>query len=199
MMRIVLASQSPRRKKLLQQIGLAFEIYPSNAEEISAHTDPELLVEDLAALKAEDVASRFSESLVIGSDTIVVHNGEVLGKPKNETEAAAFLQQLSGTDHFVYTGVAFVKTDKKGTIQAKHTFNEQTKVTFSTLGEHEINAYIKNGNPLDKAGAYGIQDDVGALFVEKIVGDYYNIVGFPLNRFYREIKSFIPEFDIMTS
>ena len=199
MMRIVLASQSPRRKKLLQQIGLAFEIHPSNVEEISSQTDPRMLVEDLAALKATDVASKFSNSFIIGSDTIVVHDGEVLGKPEDEKEAMAILSKLSGTDHFVYTGVAFVKTDKNGTIQAKHTFNEQTKVTFSTLGEQEIAAYVRTGNPLDKAGAYGIQDDLGALFVEKIDGDYYNVVGFPINRFYREMKSFFPEFDIMTS
>ncbi|WP_428236254.1 Maf family protein [Gracilimonas sp.] len=199
MTRIVLASQSPRRKKLLQQIGLAFEISPSDVEEISSHTEPGPMVEDLAALKATDVASKFSDSFIIGSDTIVVHNGEVLGKPADADEAFSFLSRLSGTHHFVYTGVAFVKTDKNGTILAKHTFYEQTKVTFSTLGEQEIKAYIKSGNPMDKAGSYGIQDDLGALFVEKIDGDYYNVVGFPLNRFYREIKSFFPEFDIMSS
>ncbi|MGN8226023.1 Maf family protein [Gracilimonas sp. BCB1] len=198
MMRIVLASQSPRRKKLLQQIGLAFEVSPSEVEEISSLAEPGPMVEDLAKLKATDVATNFSDSFIIGSDTIVVHNEEVLGKPGNEDEAFAFLKRLSGTHHFVYTGVAFVKTDKNGTIQGKHTFYEQTKVTFSTLGDQDIKAYIKSGNPMDKAGAYGIQDDLGALFVEKIEGDYYNVVGFPLNRFYREMRSFFPEFDIMS-
>jgi septum formation protein len=199
MMRIVLASKSPRRKKLLQQIGLAFEISPSDVEEISSHTEPGPMVEGLAALKAADVASKFTNSFIIGSDTIVVHNQQVLNKPENEDEAFAFLSRLSGTHHFVYTGVAFVKTDKNGAIQATHSFYEQTKVTFSALGEQEIKAYIKSGNPMDKAGAYGIQDDLGALFVEKIDGDYYNVVGFPLNRFYREMKFFFPKFDIMSS
>ena len=197
MCRIILASQSPRRKKLLEQIGLTFEVFPSNIEEVSDEEEPSLLVEDLALQKANDVAASFPDSLIIGSDTIVVLNGEIIGKPENDKQAAEYLTWLSETTHKVYSGVAFVKTDKNGEIIARKTFNEQTKVTFSTLGEQEIQAYIKSGNPLDKAGAYGIQDDLGVLFVEKIEGDYYNVVGFPLNRFYREIKTFMPELNIM--
>lgn len=199
MPRIILASQSPRRKKLLEQIGLSFEVFPSDAEEHSEYEDPEHIVEDLALLKACDVASKLPESLIIGADTIVVYHGHILGKPQDEDEAFAFLQKLSGSEHSVYTGVAIVKTDKNGGIESKFAFHEQTKVTFSVLDEQDMNAYIKTGHPLDKAGAYGIQDDLGALFVEKIEGDYYNVVGFPLNRFYREMKSFIPELVILTA
>lgn len=199
MPRIILASQSPRRKRLLEQIGLSFEIYPSDAEECSPHNKPTLLVEDLALLKAKDVSSQFTDSLIIGADTIVVHDAHIMGKPKNEKQAFQILQTLSASEHSVYTGVAFVKTDKNGEITSKYTFHEQTKVTFSLLDEQDIRAYIKSGNPFDKAGAYGIQDDLGALFVEKIEGDYHNVVGFPLNRFYREIKSFMPELVILTA
>ncbi|MEX2477977.1 MAG: Maf family protein [Gracilimonas sp.] len=197
MTKIVLASQSPRRKKLLEQIGITFEVHPSDAEEISPHTDPALLVEDLALLKAGDVAGNHPESLVIGADTIVVHQDKVIGKPVDEKEAFEFLSTLSNSTHVVFTGVAFVKSDKNGHITEKHTFHEQTKVTFSTLAKDDIHAYINTGNPLDKAGAYGIQDDLGALFVEKINGDYYNVVGFPLNRFYRELKLFMPEVNLI--
>ncbi|MAL17580.1 MAG: septum formation inhibitor Maf [Balneola sp.] len=197
MPRIILASQSPRRKRLLEQIGLDFEVHPSNVDEVSSEQEPSLLVEDLALQKANDVAHSFPDSLIIGSDTLVVLNNEVIGKPRDEDEAAEFLLNLSDTTHLVLTGVAFVKTNKNGQIEGSKTFHEQTKVTFSTLAEEEIRAYAKSGNPLDKAGAYGIQDDLGALFVEKIEGDYYNVVGFPLNRFYREMKTFMPELNIM--
>ncbi|MEX0844955.1 MAG: Maf family protein [Balneolaceae bacterium] len=199
MTRIILASRSPRRKKLLKQLGINFEVYPSQVEENSNRKNPELLVEELALLKARDVAKQFPDSLIIGSDTIVVHQNKIIGKPENEDQAFELLGKLSNSDHFVYTGVALVKTDKNNSIEAERTFHEQTKVTFSALSEKDIAAYIKSGNPMDKAGAYGIQDDLGALFVEKIEGDYYNVVGFPLNRFYRELKNFMPDFKLITS
>lgn len=198
MSRIILASQSPRRKKLLQQIGLSFEVHPSSAEEIIQHTDPKEIVKDLALLKADDVAHHFEDSLVIGADTIVVFGDKIIGKPSNPEEAKTFLQQLSTHTHSVFTGVALVKTDKNGSIERTLTFHEQTKVTFSALDTADVAAYIQTGNPMDKAGAYGIQDDLGALFVEKIEGDYYNVVGFPLNRFYRELKSFYPDLNIFS-
>lgn len=197
MSRIVLASQSPRRKKLLQQIGLAFEIYPSDAEEIINLEDPGEIVEDLALMKAADVAGKFSESLVIGADTIVVHQDKILGKPATPQEAFSMLQNLSNSTHSVFTGVSLVKTDKNQQITHSLTFHEQTKVTFSALEKADIEAYIATGNPMDKAGAYGIQDDLGALFVEKIEGDYYNVVGFPLNRFHRELKLLLPDLKII--
>lgn len=193
MTRIILASKSPRRKKLLEQIGLAFEVYPSDISENSTEKQPEFLVQELALQKARDISENCPDSLIVGADTIVVYNNQIFGKPENEIEATEFLLHLSDSDHIVLTGVAFVKTDKNGGIEAEHVFFEQTKVTFSALGKGEIDAYIQKGNPLDKAGAYGIQDDMGVLFVEKIDGDYYNVVGFPLNRFYRELKMFSPE------
>lgn len=194
---IILASQSPRRKKLLEQIGLSFEVFPSNAEEISSQSDPALLVEELALLKAEDISTKHPDCFIIGSDTVVVHQDQIIGKPKDKKEAFEILSSLSNSSHSVFTGVAFVKSDKSGRILNKITFHEQTKVTFSALEEADIKAYIETGNPMDKAGAYGIQDDLGALFVEGIEGDYYNVVGFPLNRFYRELKSFIPEMTLI--
>lgn len=197
MNRVVLASQSPRRKKLLDQIGLSFEVFPSNAEEISSQSDPALLVEELALLKAKDVSSRHPDSFIIGADTVVVHQDKIIGKPKDKNEAFEILSSLSDSTHSVFTGVAFVKSDKNGHILSTSTFYEQTKVTFSALDEMDIHAYIETGNPMDKAGAYGIQDDLGALFVEGIEGDYYNVVGFPLNRFYRELKLFMPEMTLM--
>lgn len=199
MPQIILASQSPRRKNLLEQIGLQFEVFPSHAEEHSDESEPSLMVEDLALMKAKDVSSNFNDSLIIGADTIVVLNDQIIGKPANDSEAAAFLNLLSQATHTVYTGVALVRTDSKGQINKQLTFFEQTNVTFSALDDSDINSYIKSGNPLDKAGAYGIQDDLGALFVERIEGDYYNVVGFPLNRFYRELKSFLPELSLLTT
>lgn len=192
-MQVILASQSPRRKKLLEQIGLKFMISPSGISEDSDLTDPVALVEELALKKAKDVAKHHSLSLIIGSDTVVVHRGKILGKPTDEEDAIQMLTDLSGKTHSVYTGVAFVKTDGNGHTSDTLSFYEQTKVTFSALDESDILAYVKKGSPMDKAGAYGIQDDHGALFVEKIEGDYYNVVGFPLNRFYRELKKFSPE------
>ena len=192
MLKIVLASKSPRRKKLLQQLGLAFEIIPSTTEEVFTSSVPEEIVTSLALQKAEDVASEVSNALIIGSDTIVVQNNKILGKPGNAAEAQQMLSMLSGSMHTVYTGVSFVITDSEKSIINSYSFYEETKVWFSTLSDSEIDAYIASGSPMDKAGAYGIQDDWGAVFVEKIDGDYYNVVGFPLNRFYRELKNFEP-------
>ncbi len=193
MTRIILASQSPRRKKLLEQLGLGFEIFPSSVPEHFEDESPVKTVEELALRKARDVAPSCPGSLIIGADTIVVHKGEILGKPENEEHAFELLSRLNGTWHEVYTGVALVKSDKNGGIEAEKSFHQQTKVQFSTLLEEEIQSYIKSGSPMDKAGAYGIQDDWGALFVERIEGDFYNVVGFPLNKFYRELKYFQPE------
>lgn len=193
MARIILASQSPRRKRLLEQVGLTFEVFPSNVDETSEQQNPFVLVEELALSKAENVAANFQESIIIGADTIVVFQEQILGKPTDAEEASAMLNLLSGATHEVCTGVAIVKTDKNKQITRKHSFFEQTKVTFSTLNSHDIEYYIKKGSSFDKAGAYGIQDDLGALFVESISGDYYNVVGFPLNRFYRELQNIAPE------
>ena len=193
MLKIVLASRSPRRRKLLSQIGLEFEVHPSTNEEIISSDNPIEVVLDLAEQKAEEVAIKFSNSLTIGADTIVVFNNKILGKPADQKEAFTMLKLLSNQEHLVYTGVSVFKTNDQSEIVFSKSFYEETKVTFSPLSDEEIDAYIATGSPLDKAGAYGIQDDWGSVFVKKINGDFYNVVGFPLNRFYRELKTLAPE------
>lgn len=192
--KIILASASSRRKKLLEQIGITFEVQASNIEEKTTKKLPEEIVEDLALKKALDTANGKKNAVIIGADTIVYFNHKILGKPFGRQHAEEMLQKLSGQTHNVYTGVALVKNDYSGNIVKKHTFSVQTKVTFDTLDTKEIEQYIDSGSPMDKAGAYGIQDDWGAVFVKKINGDYYNVVGLPLNRFYKEIKTFEPSF-----
>ncbi len=192
MLKIVLASQSPRRKKLLSQLGFIFEIIPSKIEEIITSNVPVDIVNELSLQKAMDVATSVSNALVIGADTIVVLNGSILGKPKSEEEAVSILSMLSAKVHSVFTGVSFVITNSDKKISSTHSFFEETKVKFSSLSESEIQSYVASGSPMDKAGAYGIQDDWGSLFVERIEGDYYNVVGFPLNRFYQELKKIEP-------
>lgn len=174
MKKLILASASPRRKTLLKQIGLDFTVIPSTVEETMEETDPEKLVAALALLKAKDVA-RSVEGLVIGADTIVVDGKTVLGKPRSKAEAIAMLQRLSGRQHQVMTGVAVVDTET----------GEQwvdvaiTQVCFRELTQEEIEWYVNSGEPMDKAGAYAIQEK-GAIFVQGIEGDYFNIVGLPL-------------------
>lgn len=192
-MRIILASQSPRRKTLLQQFGIEFEIMPSLVDESSSETDPVKLVEDLAFKKANDIASRNSDSLIIGADTIVVHNSTILGKPNSETEASNMLSELSGKQHQVHTGVVLIQTDHNSNVLKSVLFSEITHVFFSQLDQIEIDDYIATGNPMDKAGSYGIQDDWGATFVKRIEGDFYTVVGLPINRLYYELKKHFPE------
>lgn len=193
MLKLVLASQSPRRKKLLTQLGFIFEIVPSNSEEIITSDIPSNIVKDLSMQKAEEVAKSMPDSLVIGADTIVIHEGEILGKPKNQKDAFDTLTKLSGSTHEVFTGISLVITNTMNEIIKSHSFYEETKVSFSPLTPIEIESYIETQSPMDKAGAYGIQDDWGSVFVERIEGDFYNVVGFPINRFYRELKDFHPK------
>lgn len=184
---IILASQSPRRAHLLRQIGLDFTIQPSSVEEIiEAHASFENNVKRLSLLKAEEIARTNEEGIVIGSDTIVVVDDAVLGKPTSPDDAKEMLRKLSGRSHSVYTGFAFVdaKTKKNYIAFAK------TVVWFREITTEEIDRYVASGSPMDKAGAYGIQDDFGAVFVEKIEGDYYTVVGFPLSKFYLAFTSF---------
>ncbi|MDG5766301.1 Maf family protein [Balneolales bacterium ANBcel1] len=192
---IILASSSPRRRLLLRQIGVTFEVVPAAFEEsVTPDTDPETVVEELALAKARMVAEkRFAHrsALVIGADTLVVRDREILGKPEDAGHAAAMLRSLSGRTHQVFTGVALILTGE-GRQPKQRVFHERTDVTFGTLSDDEIRAYIESGSPMDKAGAYGIQDDLGALFVKGINGDYYNVVGFPLFRFYREVNKLAP-------
>lgn len=194
-MKIILASASPRRKYLLEQINLKFATAPQNIEEtIDTTVSPESFAAATANRKAEKAAAGYSNALIIGSDTIVVYKGKVLGKPADEAEAFDMLTSLSGETHTVISAAALIKTGQGGKTLSRREFFERTEVTFSTLQEGEIRDYIKTGSPMDKAGAYGIQDDWGSVFVSGIAGDYYNVVGFPLNRFYHTLKEFAPEY-----
>lgn len=186
-MKIILASQSPRRKELMQLLNHPFEVIPSAFnEEIITKTNPKEYVITLAKEKAQSVftTQKDTSCLVIGADTIVVYNEVIFGKPTNEKEARKMLEHLSGKTHQVYTGVALVSTHKQSF------FCEKTDVTFYKLTSAEITDYLKTGEPFDKAGSYGIQG-YGALFVKQIVGDYYNVVGLPVARLKRELQSFL--------
>ena len=177
-MRWILASASPRRKELLAELIDEFDIIPSLADEkVNGEFTPETLVKALAELKAKEVALRPENAgkMVIGSDTVVAFDGEVLGKPKDEADAFRMLKLLSGKAHAVYTGVCFACQNDTG----YHTLTraERTAVHFNDLTDEWILEYIRGGSPMDKAGAYGIQD--GGL-VERIEGSYTNVVGFPI-------------------
>ena len=185
--KIILASGSPRRKEILEQAGVTFQIIPSQKEEITSATEPQEVVAELASIKAEDVAKQApANTIVIGADTIVCNEGTILGKPKDEAEAIEMLSKLQGHTHMVYTGVCLLIKNADGSVDVKK-FVEATKVKISEITEEEIKKYCMTGEPLDKAGAYAIQGKF-AKYVEGIEGDYYNVVGFPLARFYQEIK-----------
>ncbi len=192
---LYLASASPRRAALIDLLGVRrIEIRPSSVEEIFDYSEsPEAIVQDLAFQKAENSMQLRKKNdvqgVVLGADTIVYLGDKILGKPLDEVEAARMLRSLSNTTHTVFTGVALIDTITK----RSHTFFEQTAVTFRQLSDEEIAAYIATGSPMDKAGAYGIQEDHGAVFVKKIVGDYYNVVGLPLCSLHQHLKSFAPE------
>lgn len=177
-MKWILASASPRRKELLAELIEEFEIIPSLADEnLAGDFTPEMLVKALAELKAKEVASRPENKgkMVVGSDTVVAFDGKVLGKPKDEADAFRMLKLLSGKAHAVYTGVCFVRQDEDGYFI--DTRAKKTAVYFNDLTDEWIKEYIQGGSPMDKAGAYGIQD--GGL-VERIEGSYTNVVGFPM-------------------
>lgn len=185
---VILASQSPRRRQLLSQIGLEFSTQPSNFDEdsIPLTLPPEEYVQRLAVGKAADIASRLKEKhLVIGADTTVVLEKSILNKPANKLEAKSMLERLSGKTHTVYTGIALVAAPEGIKISAF----QKTDVTFRALQKEEIALYVDSGSPMDKAGAYGIQDDFGAVFVEHINGCYYTIVGLPLEMLYRKLRA----------
>lgn len=181
MRHIILASASPRRKEILQLADLSFNIMPSDAEEITTKTEPQEVVMELASIKTKDIYERSDkQSMVVGADTVVAYKGQILGKPSDEEDARRMLSMLSGQTHEVYTGVCVIED---GQIK---TFYEETKVTFYEISEDEIDRYIGTGEPMDKAGSYGIQGKA-AVFIKGIEGDYYNVVGFPIARFLHEI------------
>ncbi len=187
-MKIILASKSPRRQQMLADIGLDCEIRTKEIEEVyPSHLDMEAIPAYLAELKAKAFQEELNnDELVITADTIVCVDDTVLGKPKDKADAVKMLQLLSGRSHFVISGVCLMSK------QQKKTFTTTTKVYFKQLTSEEINYYIDNYQPFDKAGAYGIQEWIGYIGIERIDGSYYNVVGLPVQRLYEEIKKIIP-------
>lgn len=186
---IILASASPRRRELLTQIGIAFQVMTGGGEEVITKTKPEQIVMELAAKKAQAVFSQYQTRaeaggkkpyLIIAADTIVAFDGAILGKPKDADDAVRMLVSLQGKTHQVYTGVALLSPHGQGG------FFERTEVTFMPMTRGQIEEYVRTGEPLDKAGAYGIQGPFAA-YVSRIEGDYFNVVGLPLARLVEEI------------
>lgn len=181
---LILASASPRRQELLALIGLPFRVIPSAFDESTlAPWPPDRHVLDSATAKAGDVAERIDDGVVIGADTIVVVDDQVLGKPKDEKDARRMLWMLSGRAHHVYTGVCVIRRERGETVREARDY-VRTEVLFCDLSDSVIDAYIATGEPLDKAGAYGIQERASVL-IEGIVGDYFNVVGLPVHRLSR--------------
>jgi septum formation protein len=190
-MKYVLASSSPRRRELLARTGIEFEVIPSDMEEIITKEAPFDIVMELAYQKALNVYQKLniSDCVVIGSDTIVVYKDEILGKPADKDEAYDMLSMLADRTHQVYTGVSLL-VNKGGTLADKRTFYEKTDVTLYPISREDLRTYVESGDPLDKAGAYGIQGNF-SIHVKSINGDYNNVVGLPIGRLYQELKDFI--------
>ncbi|MBO3698421.1 Maf family nucleotide pyrophosphatase [Roseivirga sp. E12] len=182
---LILASKSPRRQELLKSLGLEFEI---SVKEVDESFPPDLtcleVAEYLARKKSHAFGTLKSKVLVITSDTTVIVDSEILGKAKNKTEATSMIKALSGRTHQVATGVC-LRTQNK-----EVSFTEITSVTFDSLSDEMISYYIERYKPFDKAGAYGIQEWIGMIGINKIEGDYYNVMGLPLNRLYKELRQF---------
>ena len=180
----ILASQSPRRKEILEMLGIDFKIIPAKSEaEIDKSLSIEKGIEQIAYLKAKEVFDLNQDCTVLGADTVVVLENEVLGKPKSKEDAFNMLKKLSNKTHQVITGVALIKKEKTVT------FSEIAEVTFADLTDEEINNYIETGEPFDKAGSYAIQGK-SAVFVKKLNGDFFTVVGLPCQRLYEELKNF---------
>lgn len=189
---VVLASGSPRRKELLEQIGIKARIRPSVQEEKSQAETPEELVMELAAVKAQDIAAGCeSGTLVIGADTVVVLDEKILGKPQTPERAVEMIQKLQGREHQVYTGVTVILCMENGELHGT-SFAERTNVELWPMTEDEISTYAQSGEPIDKAGAYGIQGSFAA-YIKGIQGDYTNVVGLPLGRLVHEMNTLLTE------
>ncbi len=187
-MKVILASKSPRRVEILEKIVKEFEVVQSNFDEntIDFKGDVEKYVKDLSINKAIEVSKRLNEpSIVIAADTVVFQNGKVLEKPKNEEDAFSMLSSLSGNTHKVYSGICLINTYNDTVV----TDCDCTEVKFSELNPRQIRNYINSGEPMDKAGAYGIQG-LGGAFVERIEGCYYNVMGLPLNKLYKALENY---------
>ena len=186
MKRIILASASPRRVELLEKIGLRFKVEPSNYEEdMHSELEPHEFARKISLEKAEAVASKHKNAIVIAADTIIVFGSKILGKPHTENEARKMLETINGKSHSVITGFSIMDTGKNKTISK----SVETKIHIRKLTPAEIDAYVKSKEPLDKAGAYAIQG-LGAVFVERIEGDYFNVIGLPLSALTKALKEF---------
>lgn len=186
MKKIILASASPRRKELLEKIGLEFEVDPSNnREDLSSSLKPHDLAKSISREKALAVASKHKGAIVIAADTFGVFKGKIIGKPNTEAEARKMLATLSGKSHLVITGFTIMDTETNKILSR----SVETKVHIKRLTAEEIDAYVRSKEPLDKAGAYAIQG-LGAVIVEKIEGDYFNVIGLPLYALTESLKEF---------
>lgn len=183
---IILASASPRRKELLRQIGLKFQVEPSDYEEnIGSQSDPHELARSLSLGKASLVAQKHRNALVIAADTFIVFEGKILGKPHTAADATEMLKTINGKPHSVITGFTIIDSNSKRTVSK----SVETKVYLKKLNSSEIDTYVKSKEPLDKAGAYAIQG-LGSVIVERIEGDYFNVVGLPLSALADGLKEF---------
>jgi septum formation protein len=184
-MELILASASPRRKELLEKIGLPFTVQPAMGEERITQKSPAAVVMELSRQKAEEIAAAQTEDcIIIGADTVVARGEKIMGKPKDAADAKQMLRSIADDCHQVYTGVTLIRT---GAYPQSVTFQEKTDVCLYPISDAELDAYIASGDPMDKAGAYGIQGDF-AIYVKRIAGDYYNVVGLPIGRVYQELK-----------
>lgn len=182
---LVLASASPRRAQLLRQVGFAFDVCPSHVDEDFDHRDPVTVAQLLAERKATAIANSWKNRIVLAADTIVVLDEHILNKPIDHSDARRMLEMLSGRTHQVFTGFCLMRMSD----ERKCTDIERTDVTFRTLSADEIESYINDGTCFDKAGSYGIQD-ASAIFVERIDGDFYNVVGLPITKIYTRLNEY---------
>lgn len=196
MKHLILASGSPRRRELMSQVGLDFTVVTSDADENIKEMEPEDYVRELSSIKAQSVLEQYTDKedavIVIGADTIVYHKGEILTKPKDEEDAFRILKSLEGEIHQVYTGVTICSAHKNVS------FYEKTDVWVYDMTDEEIKEYISTGEPMDKAGAYGIQGRFAA-YIKGIEGDYNNVVGLPVARLMHELKAFKGEYRWLNS
>ena len=186
--KIILASASPRRRELMAQAGYEFEVQVSHKEETYSSETPDEIVKELALLKARDIAEQnaVEDLVVIGADTVVAYQGAILGKPKSKEDAFAMLQSFQGDKHQVYTGVAILSYDEEGN-ETVVNHAVKTDVYVNSMTDEEIWKYIESDNVMDKAGSYGIQSGF-AIHIEKIEGDYFNVVGLPISYIYNILK-----------
>jgi septum formation protein len=192
MYRVILASESPRRKEIMEQMGIPFQAMGSSLAEVVEEKEPAAMVQALAAIKAKDIASKIAEekdtaadTIIIGADTMVFFRENVLGKPKDKADAVRMLQMLSGGEHEVYTGVNIIIRPVQGYMESI-SFAVCTKVFMRTLTREQIENYVATREPMDKAGAYAIQGRFG-IYISEIHGDYYNIVGFPIAKIHEKL------------